>query len=241
MRSEYSGDDERQFVHFGGLAGIGIAVLMLVAYGIYFSLSSVSSPRADATAYLDDIADNRELLSVVGWLLGLHALLIVPWAFAIYYRLREGRELAARVALVFGVIAAVFEGAFVAPAAIIAAHVAPEWAAATNDAERATLLSEFQILQWSNDIFVSAFDACIVVFQVVFGLAMLRVGTRWWSAIGYVTLASAAANAIGIFWLLEDSLYYVGGIGLILGWLFVLGVSLLLLTPQLAKPVFEPA
>jgi hypothetical protein len=240
--SDAASTDEERYLRFAGLAGLGMAIIMVVAYGLYFSLSSVDSPHSEAAAYLDDIAGKRDALSVTGWLLGLHALLIVPWAFGLYYRLREGNELGARIALVFGVLCTVFEIAYVAPVAIINTHILPDWTAATSEATRTALLSDFQVLQWFSDMFIAAFDVSIVVFQVVFGLAMLRVGARWWGTVGYVTLASATANLIGVFSLAEHSLFYVGAVGLVLGWLFVLGSSLLLLsTPRATEPVLAPA
>jgi hypothetical protein len=219
--------DESILARLGGFAGLGIAITMVVAYGLYFTLSSVGYPRSDAAAYLDDIAGKRDTLALVGWLLGLHALLIVPWVVGLYSRLRASNETVARFVLGFGLSLPIWEVLYVAPVVAITMQVVPQWT--SGGTPQATLLSEFQILQWLSDIFTAAFDATLVIFQILLAVLMLRTRTSFWPAVGWVTLVSAAANLIGIFWLAEDALYLVGGIGLVLGWLFVLGSSLLLL------------
>jgi hypothetical protein len=233
--------DERSLIRLGGFAGLGMSVLMVLGYGIYFSLSSVQDPRVEPAAYLDDIAVHRRLLGLVGWMLGTQAVLIVPWVLALYYRLRGRREPWARLALVFGLAAPLIELLYVATATAIDGHLIPAWQTVPDTAGRAALLSDFLLLEWLFMVFVAAFDVAISVLQVIFGLAMLRQHTTAWVTLGWVTLASAALNFIGVFSLAAQPLSLVGLAGLLLGWVFVLGSSALLVTQPSTRAQPLPA
>lgn len=136
------------FVKVGAVAAVLLAATLLAAFASLGALSDVT-PRSDTREFLDDVVDKRNFAIAVVWLFAFSSLVIVPVALGLYYGLRRWGEEYMRVAVLFFVVAAIFQALSSAPVAALTAYILPAWAEAGHEAGHEAsgiLLSDAKIL-----------------------------------------------------------------------------------------------
>ncbi|MFQ5880669.1 MAG: DUF4386 family protein [Dehalococcoidia bacterium] len=218
---------EINFVKVGAVAAFLLAATLAAAFASFPALSDVDTPRTEGEEFLNDIVDKKNFAIAIVWLFALLGLLIVPYALGLYYGLRRWGESYMRLALVAAVVGAVLLGLAQASAAAVTAYIVPAWAEAGDEATRAMLLSDFQILNWVGDATFSMFSIVITVATIAASLVMLRLGDRWWQGVAWIGILSGVAGIFEAFGLAAEGFAITAGfISGILAFFWFLGAGI---------------
>ena len=210
------------FVKVGAAAAFLLAATLVAGFATFGALTEAEIPRSETQEFLDDVMDDKNLLIALVWLFAFSSLLMVPYFLGLYYGLRRWGEDYVRLAVLFGVVAAIFQALSWAPAAAVAAYIVPAWADASDEASRAIVLSDAKILLWTSDAMTAMFSVAIAIAA---SLVMLRIGRALWLVLGWIGIASGVMGIVGAFDLAEESLEIAFFISFILVIIWIVGVG----------------
>ncbi len=224
------------FVKVGAVAAFLLVATLIVAIASFAALTEANS-RTETREFLDDISDNEKSVIALVWLFAFSALLIVPYSLGLYYGLRRWGEDYMRVAVLFAILAAIFSAVGSAITAAFAGYILPAWAEAGDEATRAILLSDANVLGWAGDAMFVMFSITISIATIAASLVMLRLGQRFWSVVGWIGIASGVLGIIGAFFLAAEAFETVDFISTIVAFIWILsaGVGLWLLSSEEAS------
>ena len=210
------------FVKVGAAAAFLLAATLVAGFATFGALTEAEIPRSETQEFLDDVVNDKNLLIAIVWLFAFSSLLMVPYFLGLYYGLRRWGEDYVRLAVLFGVVAAIFQALSLAPAAAVAAYIVPAWADASDEASRAIVLSDAKILLWTSDAMTAMFSVAIAIAA---SLVMLRIGRALWLVLGWIGIASGVMGIVGAFDLAEESLGIAFFISFILVIIWIVGVG----------------
>lgn len=213
------------FVKVGAAAAFLLAATLVAGFATFGALTEAEIPRSETQEFLDDVMDDKNLLIAIVWLFAFSSLLMVPYFLGLYYGLRRWGEDYVRLAVLFGVVAAIFQALSLAPAAAVAAYIVPAWADASDEASRAIVLSDAKILLWTSDAMTAMFSVAIAIATIAASLVMLRIGRALWLVLGWIGIASGVMGIVAAFDLAEESLEIAFFISFILVIIWIVGVG----------------
>ena len=213
------------FVKVGAASAFLLAATLVAGFAGFGVLTEAEIPRSETQEFLDDVVDDKNLLTAVVWLFVFASLLMVPYFLGLYYGLRRWGEDYARLAALFGIGAAIIHALSWAPGVAIAAYIVPAWAEASDEASRNIVLSDAKILLWASAPITSMFFVAIAIATIAASLLMLRVGRTLWSVLGWIGIASGVLGIVGAFALAEENLDIANFISFILVIVWLLGVG----------------
>jgi hypothetical protein len=218
-----SDTSDRVFLmRLGGAAALVIPVAMLLGVASLATVSHVAVPRSDPQAYLADLSAHLARVNAAPWFIGLIPFLSLFMWLGFHCAFRGSKLAAARIALLFGVMAAGLEIAVAALAGVLIGYVAPAWAAA-DAVLRPMIEANFLLVQWGFDASLAAFDVFLAVAQIAAALVMLAQRRRLWAVVGVLGIASGVLNGVGAFWFFAEPLLVAGVIGFFIGILWAAG------------------
>jgi hypothetical protein len=216
----------RQFCAYATLA---IPLVAIPGLGLLILTSDVASPRDDPAGYLTDLATSGAPLGLAPWLLGAIPVLSLFLWLGIYWTLTPHNRRLTQTATGAGLVAVAIQPLVAVMGAAIVGHLVPAWSAVSDSAGRAFVESDFLIAQWGFEASLAAFDMFLFVAQVAAALVMLRTHQTPWVVAGWLGLASAAGNLLGVFAFEYEPLQPFGAIGFFIGmaWIVATGIALL--------------
>lgn len=216
--------EDIDFIKVGAVAAFLLPVALVAAIVTFFALSEATA-RTETQEFLDDVVDKRGQFLALVWLFIFTGLLRVPFALGLYYGLRRWSEDYARVGMLAGVVGAFLHTLWPVPLAAVAAYIVPAWGAAGDEATRAVLLSDAATLAWVNSAMISVFLVTIGTSFIAFSLVMLRIGQRFWTALGWIGVGAGVFSILGALQLAAEGFAFAGLIGVILEIIWLLGVG----------------
>ena len=186
------------FVRVGSVAAILLVAMLALIFAGSGALSE-ANPRTNTAAFLQDVAGQQTLLVVQVWAAAVFSFLIAPFFAGLFYGLRRWSDDFMRVALFAGVGATVFGAMSVALQAAGAGHIVPAWIAATDEATRAGLLSDLQVITWMLEVVFRMFDLSVAVATLAASFVMLRMDSRLWGVVGWVGVVSGLIHIPSVF------------------------------------------
>ncbi len=215
---------EINFMKVGAVAAFLLAASVAVMIAGFGALSD-ATPRTETEELLDDLVDKKNFAIALVWLGAFISLLLVPYSLGLYYGLRRWGESYMRVAVLWAVVAAIFQALSLAPVAVLTAYIVPAWGEAGDEATRAILLSDAKALAWASDAMFVMFDVTIAIATIAASLVMLRLGQRLWSVVGWIGIASGLLGIFGAFFLAVEEFEVVDMVSGILAIIWILGAG----------------
>jgi len=230
-----------ELVRMGAVAAFLLTAAVLAEVGL--PAISAEDARANPAAFLDGVADRRGFALVLGVILLSHVFLTPAVGIGVYHALRAVRPVPMTLAAASLFLAAAPLAVALAMSIAQFGYLVPAWHAATDEATRGVLLSDFLVLQWSADVLFAIFNVAIAVGFGLTSYVYVAAGLgRRWTVTGWIGLATATGLIMAAgFGFVEPNLFALGSvIGVVGGavWLVLTGTGLWKLA---SEPQLEPA
>jgi hypothetical protein len=218
-----------ELVRMGAVAAFLLAVAVLAEVGL--PLISTEDARANPAAFLDGVTDRRGFALVLGVILLSQVFLIPAVGIGVYHALRTVRPVPMTLAVASLFLAAAPLAVALAMSITQFGYLVPAWNAATDEATRGVLLSNFLVLQWLADVLFVVFNVALAVGigLTSYVYVVARLGRRW-IVTGWIGLATATGLIMAAgFGFVDPNLFALGSvIGVVGGtvWLVLTGTGL---------------